>query len=339
MFENEFLKVTSLLDKGSDIIEILHKPRYVDFMWHAQPPLAFRNSKFIQTCSPSFGNFNDFYGGGWQDILPTVAGGSQTFKGAEFGMHGETALLPWDCTIEKNTAEEVTARLHVQLVRYPLEVDKWFTMRRGESGFTIRERVTNTSDLELEFSWLQHPTFGEPFLSPGSVIDVPAKTVLTSADRHPNSRLPKGTEGKSFKWPIVSGNNGEKVDLSRIPSKQCKTSDQAYLLDLKEGWYALTNPAMQLSFGLVWDVKIFPCVWFWQPLGGDLYSPWGNWGKTWTVALEPCTSWPLAKLEEYVKRGRVLKLKGKSRIETEFKVVVGEGLKKVNRINRDCSIE
>ena len=46
--ENEIIRVTILIDKGTDIIEFLHKPTDTDFMWRS--PLGVRNpNNFVPT--------------------------------------------------------------------------------------------------------------------------------------------------------------------------------------------------------------------------------------------------------------------------------------------------
>lgn len=328
ILENEYLRVVSLLDKGSDIIEIRYKPLDIDFMWHS--PLGYRNpTMFVESCSRSDGSFLDYYGGGWQDILPN-AGSPCTHRGVEWGQHGETALIPWNCVIEKEEKQEVRARLMVNCYRYPLSVNKWLILRQGEKFFTIREKITNNSEQDLEFSWLQHVAFGEPFLKPGNVINLAAKTAVVHTPEIPNSSLPPG---KEFKWPILKDKEGKEVDLSIIPKKEGRAHDLIYITNVEDGWYGLTNTKIKLGFGLVWGKRIFPHIWFWRPLGGAWDHPW--FGKAWAIALEPCTSWPATGLSDQIKKGTAAKLEGGSSIETEIKVVVYTGFSEVSNITRE----
>jgi len=327
ILENEYLRIVSLLDKGSDIMEFRYKPLDLDLMWHS--PMGYRNpSMFVESSTFTLSPFLDFYGGGWQDILP-IAGAGAKHKGAEWGLHGETALIPWNCAIVKQTPEEVIVHLSVECYRYPFRLDKEFTLREGETLLTIREKLTNTSNQDLEFCWLQHPAFGEPFLAPGTVIDIPAKEVII--EEYPWSRLSPGR----WRWPKVLGRNKEEVDLSRIPSKDVCAEETVFITSLEEGWYVITNPDLKLGFGLTWDKAVYPAVWFWQNYNRPDY-PW--FGRCWNIALEPCTSHP-GTFEKQLKAGTIPKIKGNSSIETEVKALVYTGLTKVKRITREGKVE
>lgn len=331
ILENEYLRIVSLLDKGSDIIEILYKPLDVDFLWHS--PIGYRNPvMFVESCSRSDGSFLDYYGGGWQDILPN-AGSPCKHRGVEWGQHGETALIPWRCKIEKEEEQEVSAHLMVKCYRYPFSVDKWLTLRQGEKILTIREKITNNSEQDLEFSWLQHIAFGEPFLQPGNIINIGAREAIVHSPEIPYSTLPPG---EKFTWPIVKNKEGKTVDLSVIPKRDVKGHDLIYIINVEKGWYSLTNTSMKLGFGLIWDRKVFPHIWFWRPLGGCWDHPW--FGRAWAIALEPCTSWPATGLLDQIKKGTAAILKGKSSIETEVKVVIHSGFSSVSEITPEGKV-
>ncbi len=64
VLENKYLRVSILIDKGTDIFEFLYKPKDIDFMlrtpWGINTP-----SNFIPTVSSIKGNLMDFYEGGW----------------------------------------------------------------------------------------------------------------------------------------------------------------------------------------------------------------------------------------------------------------------------------
>ena len=67
--ENELIRVTILADKGSDIIEFLHKPTDTDFLWRS--PLGVKDpSLFVPTSASPRGAFLDYYEGGLAGNFP-----------------------------------------------------------------------------------------------------------------------------------------------------------------------------------------------------------------------------------------------------------------------------
>jgi hypothetical protein len=133
----------------------VYKPLDLDFLFHA--PTGYANPRtFVHTSGRSEGEFMEYYGGGWQDLLPFAGNEPLKHRFGEWGMHGESALLPWDAKIENQTPSSVTAKLTLQLRRYPFRVEKWITMNDRTAALQIREKVTNTSDQALEYCWLQH---------------------------------------------------------------------------------------------------------------------------------------------------------------------------------------
>jgi len=91
VLENRYLRLVSLLDKGSDISELTYKPLDLDLLFHA--PTGYRKpGSIVGTCKRSEGEFREYYGGGWQDILP-FAGNEPVKTGSESEVC--TARLPF----------------------------------------------------------------------------------------------------------------------------------------------------------------------------------------------------------------------------------------------------
>ena len=116
-----------------------------------------------------------------------------------------------------------------------------------------------------------HPVFGEPVLSPESVIDTGARLIeLDDGSEVPDTDL---AVGGSWAWPVVRNRRGEDVDMSRAPGPGTGFSRVLYLKDFSQGWYALTNPNLEIGVGLVWDRDLFPYACFWQETGGETGHP------------------------------------------------------------------
>src|SRR5262249_12763335 len=93
------------------------------------------------------------------------------------------------------------------------------------------------------------------------------------------------------------------------------------LTDFDRGaWYAITNPERQVTFALGWDSNVFRYLWLWQELDYAKGYPW--WGRTYTVALEPWTSYPTLGLPEAVARKTQLTLAAGQSVSTWLSAVV-----------------
>ena len=300
VMENELLRVGILLDQGADIIEFRHKPSDTDFMW--QTPLGVRpllnNTDMV--ASP-VGPFPDYYEGGWQEIVPN-GGRLCTYKGAAMGMHGEVWGQPWQCQITADSPEIVSAKLSVRTIRTPFLLEKTLTLRQGSAVLAMDERLTNDSPVAMDLMWGHHPAFGPPFLDDSVVIQCAAQKVVVDASVGEECRFAPLQE---FSWPVGPTRSGAEADISRVTPPEQRISDMTYLTDLDAGWYALTNQRRKVGFGMSWDVSVWPHIWLWQSLGGDLEYP--SWGKYYAMAVEPFSSYP-AILGECMKSGRQMTL-------------------------------
>lgn len=328
VLENPFLRVVSLVDKGSDIMELVYKPADIDLLFHS--PTGYRKpGSLVGSTRRSEGEFLEYYGGGWQDILPFAGNDPVKHRFGEWGMHGETPLLPWEAVIEKESSPEVTAKLWVDLPRYPFHLEKRITIRDKSPTISIHERLTNTSRQTLEYCWLQHPAFGRPFVGPGTKVIVPAETVVVDK-AEPLGRLKAES---TYKWPYVEDRSGKSINMSVLPSDDIVVDETVFIKDFKEPWYAIVNPDLKLGFALRWDLSVFPYLWFCQ----SFWAPDHPWfGKAYCIILEPCTGYPVAA--EQLRRGTISKLHGKSSVEVDLTATVFSGIENIKRVEADGSV-
>ena len=176
--ENEIIRVSVLVDKGTDIFEFLHKPTDTDFMWRS--PLGVRNpASFVAPIPRPEGAFLDYYEGGWQECMPT-GGNPAEYGGTKFGPHGEVCLMPWEYTILEDMPERVQVKFWVRTYRTPFFLEKTLTLKRHSGVLAFAERVTNEGAESLDLMWGHHPAFGPPFLDETCVIDLPGASVQTT---------------------------------------------------------------------------------------------------------------------------------------------------------------
>jgi hypothetical protein len=327
--ENELIRITILVDKGTDIIEFLHKPTDTDFMWRS--PLGVINpTAFIPTNAHPRGSFLDFYEGGWQEIMP--AGGDPCiYKGIHFGIHGEVSLIPWNYKIIEDSPENVAIRFWVRTYRTPFYLEKKISLKRNEGFLTIKEKIINEGAQAIDMMWGHHPAFGPPFLDENCIIDIPQAKVLTRELDETSRTLNQD----GFTWPRIVGKDEMKINLSEIPPPETKSHDWACLYDLSDGWYALTNQQRRVGFALSWPLQIFPYIWYWQCAGGCYGPPF--FGRVYTMALEPWSTYP-DNLTKAAEMGTTLKAHPGVELEAEIKAIAYSGFEQVSRVTPDGQV-
>ena len=308
--ENDLLRVTFVLTKGADVVELRHKPSDVDALWHSPHRLNPPGTQ-IPSVTLSRGSFFDYYPGGWQEILP-AGGGPCTYKGAELGLHGEAMFLPWEADVIEDAPERVAVRLSVELRRTPFILERTVTLEEGQLSIGWHGRLTNAGEQTLAFMWGEHVAFGEPFIEPGCQIDLPPATVQTLAKASSTARYAPNQEAI---WPYLRAQDGTMVRADRVLEKAARTHD-SYTILPQEGWFAIRNPQRDLGFAMSWDYAIFPYLWTWQVYGGFWDFPY--YGRAYALALEPFSS-PAGALDANIERGTVKTLEPGQTIELHLR--------------------
>lgn len=325
--ENELIKATILIDKGTDVYELVYKPKDLDFLWKSR--LGLRSMKNFQPMRPgSGGAFLDFYEGGWQELFPW-AGHASDYRGVNSGLHGEVALEPWEYRVEIDSPEEIQITCSIRTRRAPFVLSKTYHLRRHVPAIWIRETAENESNSEMRAVWGHHPAFGWPFLDSSCVIDLPPCNVMTLSALDETSRLKENSSGQ---WPMVQLRDGNTVDLSQVPHPSIGCQDLAFIHGFKEGWFALRNQAKQAGIALSWDATVFPWLWYWQLFGGGPDYP--SWNSEYVAAIEPVTSQTI-RFTDSIENGTAKVFPPRSRLQSEMSVWAFEGSNSVTRVSSD----
>jgi hypothetical protein len=332
VMENELLRVVVLVDKGADILELVHKPTDVDFLWRS--PWGVRDpSKFVPTTGSGEGLWMDFYEGGWQTVFP-AGGFPATYGGADLGLHAESSLAPWDCQIVDDTPEKVSIRCWIRTARTPFYFEKTLSLTGGSPVLQIDEFLVNEGNETVPCVWGEHIAIGAPTLSGDSVIDLPGGTLMTHPETNPHARLKPGIQGP---WPWTEDNDGNAVDLSKVPSASIEAYDMAYITDMPEGWYALTNQSTGVGLGVVFPKDLFKYLWYWQSLGGGYGYPW--YGRCYNVGLEPFTSFANNGLTSAIENGTAVNMEPGQRLDASVKAIAyTDAPNGVQRISPDGTV-
>lgn len=312
VMENELIRVSVVADKGSDIIEFLHKPSDTDFLWRS--PMGLRNPALpvpVPEGVNTGDTFHDFYQGGWQDMM--CAGGFR-----------ESSMMPWDYTITENTPDAVAVRFSVRSVRSPVYMEKTLELHRHCGVLVINESLTNEGDEPLEFPWGHHPAFGGEWLDPQCRIDLPGGRVVNLGGPAPRLK-----PGDGYTWPLVPGTGGDLVDLRHPAPPEARSHDVSAVYGLPEGWFAVTSPSRSVGFGMSWPVYVLPYVIFWQVYRGRGGYPW--YGRTYNIALEPFSALK-SPLHDAAQVASGVHLDPGQRLEVPMCAVAFSGVQEVERI-------
>jgi hypothetical protein len=155
------------------------------------------------------------------------------------------------------------------------------------------------------------------------MIDAPARRLLVH-EAMPGYEPRRFQPGAAADWPHVPAPDGSTADASVVPGfGETQAQEMAYLAELEDGWYAITNPARGVGFGLRFDRALFRYVWYWQQLGNVAQGyPW--WGRVHTAALEPWTSYPTGGLNEAIANGTALVLAPGQEVATSLQAIAFE---------------
>ena len=321
VLENEHLRVKVVPEKGSDIVEIVYKKKGLNLLYES--PIGFRRFGSI---SPSIGtgdsSFLDYYEGGWQDIVPNP-GLISSNKGASWGMHGESSLLPWSAAIA-DEGEDARLEVSTPLMRYPMRIDKVLSLAHDSSVLKVDETLTNLGEQEVEFAWLQHIVFNRPMVGPGMSVDMRAGACTAGA--YKQTRLKPGVE---FEWPNAPALDGSTIDMRGAPPTGKRFEDNLYV-KMKEPWYAIRNSQVGLTVGVSWDLKVLPSMWYWLN-NGALDYPW--WGRSYNLGLEPSSSVTELGIKEYMEKGNALKLGAGASMRLGIRYAVAEGSESVRVVD------
>jgi hypothetical protein len=212
-------------------------------------------------------------------------------------LHGEAAAAKWDVK-EPAQAENPYCQWNVALPTAGLEFERQVQLRGQESVVFIQETVRNTRDADHACDWVQHATFGPPFVKDGeSSISVSAGRAKTwPLDYENGMLLKKDTE---FTWPLAPCEGESRViDVTRPFSTPERGYVATTLLDTHRDMQYLVavNWRTRLGVGYCFRRRDFPWMTIWEENRSRQSTPWN--GRTQARGMEfGSTPLPLGSVE------------------------------------------
>lgn len=165
---------------------------------------------------------------------------------AGLGNHGEAPVVEWKQKAALLTAGAAVLDYEADLPLTRYKVRRRVTLTGGQKMITVEEAVENLLPFDRPMQWMQHATFGPPFIAPGS-------SMLT-----------------------VTGAGG--VSRRKMPAEEKTGSYTPIRLDpaRKQQFFVMSNPAFPVQIGYVFPGPDNPWLADWMENKRNAHLPWNN---------------------------------------------------------------
>lgn len=194
---------------------------------------------------------------------------------AGLGGHGEAPISEWKKTHVE--ADESGVRLHYSatLPRTQYRVERVITLPKGKRWARVEEWVENLAGYDRPFQWMQHATFGPPFIEPGrTFLDASATKGQVGSGASDRSLKPDS----AIDWPKGVGHEGKPVDLRAFQTRPSSGVYYALLMDRsrKDQFFTLYHRDYKVLIGYLYPTEGNLWLADWQENKGNKPVPWNN---------------------------------------------------------------
>jgi hypothetical protein len=260
--------------------------------------------------------YGDLYGTGIQRRLmsgymghflcfPQFAASSPAEFSQDYGQHGEALAVEWKLNQAERHANDVTLRYSAELPMTRYRVERAITLPADETVAYVEESVENMMPVDRPMQWVQHVTFGPPFLALN-------KTYADGSVEKAVVRQGRGSATETS-WPQFQGSGGDPVDL-RVFSGRANT----WIMD-RSGprvWFTMYNVDYPVLIGYIFESATNPWVLDWQENQRVTEKPWDGKVVARAICIGDST---VSGLRNAVERGRDMGLPVYSWIEARQK--------------------
>ncbi|MCB9383001.1 MAG: hypothetical protein H6509_00180 [Bryobacterales bacterium] len=227
---------------------------------------------------------DDLYGGGTNRILmsgymghllnfPTFGPPSASETANGMGNHGEALTQEWKLDRSEVDDESVVVWYSAHLPKTHYNVGRALTLPSDEQVLYIEEWVESLVDYDRPAMWVQHVTFGPPFVEPGkTTLDMSAKRGEVRRGGEDTDSLAQG----AVVWPDGKAWDGKAADLRVMQPKAHAGTYAGYEMDpaRERAWFTMFHPDYRALIGYVWHTADFPFMGDWQENGRNTQLPW-----------------------------------------------------------------
>jgi hypothetical protein len=188
--------------------------------------------------------------------------------------HGEALTVEWKNDRVENSITDVTLWYSAYLPKTQYKVGRALTLPRDETVLYIEEWVENLQAFDRPAHWVEHATFGAPFVEPGkTMLDMSATKGVIRGSEETNS-LDVG----EVIWPDGKAKGGAKTDLRVMQPKPHSGTYGGYLMDpgREKSYFTMFHTGYRVLIGYVWRTKDFPWMGDWQENQRVAQPPWNG---------------------------------------------------------------
>jgi hypothetical protein len=163
------------------------------------------------------------------------------------GNHGEAPVVEWRKIRAEATAAGVVFEYGADLPQTQYRVWRKVTLPAGKRHVNVEEWVENLTDLDRPMQWMQHATFGPPFVEPGR-----SRLRISAQDPALRDRMMPEQHGTGSYTAI-------RMDPSRA-----------------QQFFVLSHPDFQVQIGYIFPTTQNPWVGDWMENQKNLTLPWSG---------------------------------------------------------------
>ena len=124
----------------------------------------------------------------------------------------------------------------------------------------MEEEVENLERFDRPYHWVQHITFGKPFIEYGkTMVDAPVSRIAFSPEDDPSNL-------NGVQWPIVRTKAGDTINAGVFGSDKGEGVYRAWLMDPEQeySWFTMYNKDHNLLVGYIFSKDENPWIGDWQ---------------------------------------------------------------------------
>jgi len=192
--------------------------------------------------------------------FPHFGGSSESEFAADYAQHGEAVATRWKRE-QNSPADTLVMHTHLPLTRY--DFCRSIELPPNQPVAYVTETATSLTSFDRPYQWVQHITFGPPFVERGrNHLDMSPATLI--------DRTPKDGAASGF---ALGG-------ISNPPAIPFTGETQAWAMagDRAEIYVAVHNPSMGVLVGYIFETDTSRWLLDWQEYRRNQGLPWSGQG-------------------------------------------------------------